>query len=180
MNEDEKEFDEEINGPREDDEGNDQKKMKKKVLRMAMDSILNWFEEIFSDIFGIFSGLEPSVLTLALSMIADNLPSQIYSKRGIHPVDAIRVTIYLYTINQIENALNQRSVSYTLSHGYLKVISNSIIAYTKETNALIRQRASHSILEPNLIPDKDKNQDLDIIQVYADISKRFDISSKNN
>lgn len=102
--------------------------------------ILNWAEEIFADVFGIYSSHQVGIVTFALSMIADNLPSQTYLDRGIHPIDALRIKIYLNTIEKIEEELRSSQTNASLPE--LRLLSQQIRAHIENEKHVIRTRES--------------------------------------
>lgn len=132
---------------------------RKDALEKAMVKALNWTEELFCDVFGIFIGREPAAVTMALSMIADNLPRYLFLDNEVHPSDALRINIYLATIQHIEAELNKANITYTLSHGYLELISKSIITYIKATEEKIIKRGINGRAESK--STKQKNQTVD-------------------
>lgn len=54
-----------------------------------------WIEEIFADVFGLLISHEPAVLPAALSMLRDNAPSYDATNHQTHPLDTVRLDIYL-------------------------------------------------------------------------------------
>lgn len=61
-----------------------------------------WIQEIFADVCGLIISHEPAVLPAALSMIRDNAPRNYLADNQIHPIDAVRLDIYLSAIKLLE------------------------------------------------------------------------------
>ncbi len=134
--------------------------------------ILNWTEEIFADVFGISASREIGTVTLALSMIADNLPSQIYLDRGIHPIDALRIKIYLKTIDKIEEELCLPPINASLPEVVL--LSQQIRAYIEDKKNIIRTRGS---IHADIAEDFTANLDKLVEEIFETILPFIDIDN---
>jgi len=131
----------------------------------ALKLVLSWSEELFCDVFGLFTSREPGVVATALSMVADNHPHHAFLDDGTYPIDALRLWIYIKTIEHIQTKLNEAStISFILSHGYLKLIPSSLSSLIKEPTS-----SEHEVIHEVLIKL--------IIQIVAELLEFSSIHS---